>query len=267
MRFVKAPPDRVVRSNEQSHPAIISIAMFTEAQRQRQVRGVNGQQAERAGRKSKYPSALRGRVRCALCGRKMEAAPRDGVMRFSCRARNSVPGEVRDKHPPSIYVREAGMLTDITTWLSELLRPEKRIELLATVLAGQGGAPLDPSKLEAAQARLDAANLRMSREIEAIDAGIISPALVERLNASERERVAAEAELADPGELTRLVEPEIADAIERLPTHLTESDAPDELQPLFEEVGLVVSFDGPTRSARFAATICGVTIASTGADY
>jgi DNA invertase Pin-like site-specific DNA recombinase len=78
-RFRRATPDRVVRSRVLAHPAIVDVETFTQVQLRRRSKAAGGlrtaRKSERSGRETKRSYLLRGRIRCALCGRKMEASP------------------------------------------------------------------------------------------------------------------------------------------------------------------------------------------------
>src|SRR4051794_20784815 len=75
-RFRRAKPGQVVRSREPAHPAIVSVEDFTGAQLLRRTRSAGGMagiaKLDRASTPAKRDYLLRGRVRCAVCGRKMQ---------------------------------------------------------------------------------------------------------------------------------------------------------------------------------------------------
>jgi Recombinase len=80
VRFRRASSERIVRSRRPAHPAIVSVAQFTEVQLLRRSRAAGGldsrRKLERGAKATKWPYALKGMVRCALCGRRMEGTPR-----------------------------------------------------------------------------------------------------------------------------------------------------------------------------------------------
>ncbi|HEY0690955.1 MAG TPA: recombinase family protein [Kribbella sp.] len=79
VRFRRANPDRVVRSRQPAHPAIVSVEDFTQAQLVRRSKAAGGlrtaRKAERSGRVTKHVYLFHGRIRCAVCSRKMEGSP------------------------------------------------------------------------------------------------------------------------------------------------------------------------------------------------
>ena len=76
VRFRRSHTDRVVRSRQAAHPAIVSIDTFTQAQLLRRSKSAGGLRTtckeERSGRGTLRPYPLRGRLRCSVCNRKME---------------------------------------------------------------------------------------------------------------------------------------------------------------------------------------------------
>ncbi|WP_214659786.1 recombinase family protein [Streptomyces malaysiensis] len=69
------PAEAWIRSNEPAHEAIISPDLFDTARTVRQQRARTQGRQERAGKHSARPYVLRGRIRCTLCGRKMQPTP------------------------------------------------------------------------------------------------------------------------------------------------------------------------------------------------
>jgi hypothetical protein len=111
VRFRRASADRVVRSRQPAHPALVSVEEFTQAQLRRRAKAAGGLRtackAERSGRATTRPYLFRGRIRCAVCDRKMEASPRAHAMYYRCPARTLAPGSpALASHPPAVYLHE-----------------------------------------------------------------------------------------------------------------------------------------------------------------
>ena len=107
IRFRRAASDRVVRSRRPAHPAIVSVETFTRAQVLRHSRAAGGLAArrklERGPRAAKRPYVLRGRVRCAHCGRRMEGTPKHNREYYRCVARTLAPGSAAlATHPRNV---------------------------------------------------------------------------------------------------------------------------------------------------------------------
>ncbi|WP_229373464.1 recombinase family protein [Umezawaea beigongshangensis] len=96
VRFRRAAPEKVVRSRQPAHPAVVTVEEFVEAQLLRRSRAAGGLAAsrklERGPKATKRPYPLRGRVRCAYCSRRMEGTPRKTRTYYRCSARTLVPG-------------------------------------------------------------------------------------------------------------------------------------------------------------------------------
>lgn len=201
VRFRRANPDRIVRSREPAHPAIVSVEIFTEVQLLRRSRAAGGlaerRKLERGPKVTKRPYPLRGRVRCALCERRMEGTPRQKRTYYRCAARTLVPGSpVLATHPKNVYLPEAAVLETLNGWLGHVFARENQDETVAALVASQGGPAVDGGR-DAAKRRLDAAETKLRRLRAAIEAGADPAALVESINVAQAERVAAQAELAN----------------------------------------------------------------------
>lgn len=86
VRFRRSTPDRIVRSRKPAHPEIVSVEDFTRVQLLRRSKGAAGlktaRKSEQAGRPVKRLYLFRGRIRCAVCSRKMEGSPRKHAMYY-----------------------------------------------------------------------------------------------------------------------------------------------------------------------------------------
>lgn len=251
LRFARAPRSRVVRSSEPTHPAIVTVATFTEAQRRRLGKQGAAQYANRAGRTSKYPSALRGRVYCALCGRRMYASAKGNSMRFACRARESAAGRAAgSNHPPSIYVREETLLATLMPAVRRALAPENRDSLAVAALPSADTVDAGRDRIRAAKTRAADAKVRIERELAAIDAGALSSSLVQRLNQSQAEYEAAQREVKEPGPSMASQRRAIADALDAAEIDDVDDHDLAALGELFDTLGLTVVYDGTTKESK-----------------
>ncbi|MGW2517498.1 hypothetical protein ACWC09_10835 [Streptomyces sp. NPDC001617] len=80
------PAEQWIRSNEPAHEAIISPTRFDTVQTLRGQRARNHGRQERAGNQGARPYALRGRIRCTLCGRRMQPATIEALTHASAAA-------------------------------------------------------------------------------------------------------------------------------------------------------------------------------------
>lgn len=177
VRFRRASADRVVRSRRPAHPAIVSVQEFTEAQLRRRSRAAGGMRGraklERTRTRGTRPYALRGRMRCGLCLRKMHGAViRQQETYYQCLARTLAPGsEALADHPRTVNLREDEALKVLNEWLSYLFARRNVDRTVAELVASQG-AQSQTSDREAAKKRLTEADAKLRRFQDAIAAGI-----------------------------------------------------------------------------------------------
>lgn len=230
---------------------------FTEAQLIRRSRAAGGKRGiaklerTRVGGKRTY--LMRGRVRCGICTRKMQGAPiRQGVY-YRCYARTLAPGApALLDHPRTVNLREDELVDAANGWIGGVFAPKNVDETVAAILASQGGPVVDIR--DGVKQRLADAETRLQRHRAAIEAGVDPAALVEAMNEAQAERAAAKAELANAPVVATVTDAEIyamIDSLGDVGRVLTERK-PDELQELYEKLGLELRYD-PTEKAAYAA--------------
>ncbi|WP_121007216.1 recombinase family protein [Saccharothrix australiensis] len=198
IRFRRASADRVVRSRRPAHPEIVSVEEFTQAQLLRKSKYAGGlrtaRKTERAERATKQTYLFRGRVRCTVCERKMEASPRARGMYYRCPARTLPNGSpALGIHPPTVYLREDVLVDAVNKWLGELFAPKNVDRTVSALVDSQG--TVTPTNHDSARKRLAKAEKELARFQAAIKAGIDPLALVEPMNEAQAVRAAAKAEL------------------------------------------------------------------------
>ncbi|MET7765243.1 recombinase family protein [Streptomyces sp. NPDC005393] len=102
------PCDEWIWSNEPAHDALVNKELFEAAQTARRQRAHAGRQQERPGRQSRRRAyVLRGRVRCALCGRKMQPSGIRDRVYYRCEFKQQETALYPDlDHPRTINLRE-----------------------------------------------------------------------------------------------------------------------------------------------------------------
>jgi hypothetical protein len=240
VRFRRSSTDRVVRSRQTAHPAIVSIDTFTQAQLLRRSKSAGGLRTtckeERSGRGTVRPYPLRGRLRCSVCNRKMEASPRAHGTYYRCPARTLAPNSpILAQHPAAVYVREAAICAPLNRWIVTLFDTQNRTRTIQTLVESQGGSLADAQR-EHARRRLTNAGTKLRRHQAAIEAGIDPAALIDAINQAQAERVAAHTELnAQPAalELTRQDIETMIDSIGDIIATITEAE-PQRLTALYD---------------------------------
>lgn len=253
IRFHRSSNDRVVRSRQAAHPALVSVEAFTQTQLLRRSKSAGGlrtaRKEERSGRATVRAYPLRGRLRCAVCNRKMEASPRAHGMYYRCPARTLAPhSPVLTRHPAAVYVREAAICIPLNKWIATLFDPNNRDRTVQALLDSQGGSFTD-AKFDQARRRLANAEARLRRHQAAIEAGVNPAAIVDAINQAQAERAAAYAELSGTPaseELTRHDVEAIIDSIGDIGAALTHTE-PHNLANLYEALRLQMIYDHESR--------------------
>lgn len=253
VRFRRSSPDRVVRSRQPAHPAIVTVEEFVETQLLRRSKAAGGLAAarklERSRKTTKRPYPLRGRI--GYCARRMEGTPRKARIYHRCSARSLVPGSsVLDTHPKNVYLAEAAVLGPLNTWLGDLFDRKNIDRTVEALVDSQGGARSEGCTQETAKKRLAEAEARLRRFQAAIAAGVDAEALVESINEAQAQRAAARAGLENipaPNTLTTAEVHAIVDYLGDVGTALNQGD-PAKLEDLYEALRLEMVYDPEART-------------------
>jgi hypothetical protein len=250
VRFRRSSADRVVRSREQAHPAIVSVETFTQAQLRRRSRSAGGirnlGKLERTRTTGTRPYLLRGLVRCALCGRRMQGAViRKRETYYRCLARTLAPGSAAlAGHPRTVNLREFHVVEPLNAWIGGLFSKGNVERTVVALVASQDG-DAKPSAHEAARKRLTEAEGRLKRFQDAIAAGIEPSALVDAINEAQAQRAAARAELDGAPAPTLITEAEVyalIDSLGDVGAALKDTE-PGSLERLYRELGLGLRYE------------------------
>ena len=259
VRFRRSAPDRVVRSRRPAHPEIIDVETFTRAQLRRRAKSAAGlataRRTERSGRPTKRTYLFRGLIRCAVCTRKMEASPRAHAMYYRCPARTLAPeSPVLATHPPAVYLREDPVRDAVNAWLGELFHPDHIDHTVATLIHSQDRPHAEPST---ARKRLTDAEAKLRRYQQAIGAGIDPTALVEAINTTQAERLAAQAELDNtpaPSTITQAEIHAMIDSLGNISTALNDGK-PQQLTELYTATDLQICYEPETSIAKVSIRV------------
>lgn len=249
VRFRRAEPSRVVRSRRPAHPAIVTVEMFTQAQLMRRSRAAGGMRGkarlERTRQTGTRPYVLRGLVRCGICTRKMIGATiRDREAYYRCLARSMAPGSpMLAEHPRTVNLREVDVVEPLNGWLGTLFGRENLDRTVAHLLSGQDDRS-DSAAREAAKARLASAKAALRRFQASIAAGIDPAAIVDAVNEAQAQRAAAEAELANTPEASRIGRAEVYAMIDSLGDigSKLRRGSPDKISQLYHDLGVELRF-------------------------
>ncbi|MFI8975158.1 recombinase family protein [Nocardia asteroides] len=262
VRFKRSPPQRIVRSRRPAHPAIISVETFTQATLKRKERsGMNNQSRSKLERtRTTNPAAprlFRGRIRCELCNRKMQAETIRGSVYYRCRASNLPPGSPhREQHPSTINLREDHLIEPVDRWLATLFDPE-HLDTTVAALQEASNADSTDTRRDALRRQIQQAQTKINRHLAAIEAGIDPQAVVTALNAAQTEKASAEVEINTLPKTEQLTATEIRKLIESLGDVrlVLTNGAPEHKQELYETLMLQVRYSHLEHRADICAHI------------
>ena len=125
-----------VWSQQPTHPPLVLTDMFETVQDI----FATGQRTAIRKEKTRHPYVLSGLMRCGVCGRKMQASWNNGAAYYRCK----FPEEyaiAENKHPNTVYVREAAVAPGLNTWIAQCGRKRfraksrgRQVELGATAV-------------------------------------------------------------------------------------------------------------------------------------
>jgi site-specific DNA recombinase len=213
----------------------------------------------RAQRRHETPYLLRGRVRCAICGRRMAGTNQGNRRRYyRCELRRSRPGASID-HPIDVYVREQPLVEALDQWLDELFAPEHVASTVQAIVDAAAHDPAHQARVDQARYALGEARQRRAQYRAALDRGadpatvttwITEAATQERGALAELEHLAA----AAPAPLTADEALAVVDRLGGMPGLLEHADQ-DDRAGLYAALGVSATYDPTTRSAELTVAI------------
>ena len=254
------PAEEWIRSHEPAHEAIISPDLFDTAQTVRRQRARNHGRQERAGKQGARPYALRGRVRCTVCGRKMQPATIRNSVYYRCEFKDQeealYPGLT---HPRTVYLREDVLCQALDPWIARAFAPERltaTIEALTHASATASAAETrTPEQAQARQAIKDCER-RLDRYQAALEAGADPAVVTQWINEAQRDREAARKKVdalpaatrkkqspLDAQQIREITE-RLGDIAQRIRVADTETKG-----PLYEALGITISYEHAKKTA------------------
>ncbi len=240
-----------VVSDDVAHPALIDDDVFEQVQRRLASRGVRS--VRETGARARHGYALRGLVRCSVCGRKMQGTWNHGRAHYRCRFPAEYALANRIDHPAAVYVREDVVVGPLDAWLAAAFHPD----LVATRLSRIQGEPVVDAGAETARRELAECDRLLARHRAALEAGADPVLVAEWTRDIRRRRDSAEAALqAKPAAPRRMSEQQISTLVESLGGLiglLTDADA-DRKCELYRELGVSMTYQHPERIVLVEAT-------------
>ena len=273
-RPVLRPREQWVWSAEPTHEAIISKELFAGVEDRALRNGRRSTSAKAktyASRKSRRPGrfyVLRGRVRCGLCGRRMEGSHQKGSNWYRCQyvSRHSVAAAEASGHPRVLGIKEDVVLDALRDFMAERLFGPDRLRLLGDELAAVAGGDLQKSdserkRLQAEQKKVDDALRRQALRLEEHDDPDhpVVKLAKERIEELSSQRGAVELALDElERERPKGPKPEEIEAmlagVPDLREALTEADG-EELAELLDAFDVAVSYDKSAGKLELSAAL------------
>ncbi|WP_234537751.1 recombinase family protein [Streptomyces shenzhenensis] len=203
-RMTHNPVEQWVWSNDTAHAAIVTTQLFDTVKKIRQQRARMPQRLERPGRQQQGQRtyALRGRVRCETCGRKMQPATIRNTVYYRCEFKEQEqslhPGM---NHPRAVCLREDVVCRALDRWIAKAFAPD-RLAATLTALA-QASAAANAAKTltpEQTQARkmVKECERRLARYQAALEAGADPAVVTQWINEAQADKEAARKKLDTP---------------------------------------------------------------------
>ncbi|MGW7369728.1 recombinase family protein [Streptomyces sp. NPDC054841] len=225
-RMTHNPSDQWVWSNEPAHEAIVTTKLFEAVQTTRSQRARAHQRQERPGRERgqrAYP--LRGRVRCALCGRKMQPATIRNSVYYRCEFKDQEatlhPGL---DHPRTVNLREDVVCQALDSWIARAFTPDRLTTTITALshasIAASTAEMHTPEQAQARQANKESER-RLTRYQAALEAGADPAVVTQWINEAQRDKEAAQNKLDTLPPVTQKTEPQLtADQIRAMTERL-----------------------------------------------
>ncbi|WP_436788922.1 recombinase family protein [Yinghuangia sp. YIM S10712] len=264
------PQEAWVYSDTPAHPALVSQDLFRQVQQRLHAR--NAASTGRAVR-TRHPYALKGRMFHSSCGRRMQGNWNNGTAHYRCRFPSEYALANTLDHPRTVYVREDAVLPPLDAWLATAFAPD-RIRHVLTAL--EDAQPDRDLRVEGARQTLADCDRKLARHRAALEAGA-DPHLVTTWSRDvQKERAAAEYELAritgehrNHGRMSRDEIRALIDALGGMLTVIRHAD-PTGKAEIYKTLGLHLTYEHETRKVlaetRPAPTMCVVKVSEGGLE-
>lgn len=252
----------LIRSNERAHEALVSVAEWQRAQQILSRRSAGGlaQMAarERTATQSKAFYALKGMIRCAACGRKLQADRynrgsddplRPRFVRYRCRSRDLLEGSnTAHNHPAGVELKQAELLELLSGWLGTLFAPENRESTTNALIAGLDVPSIAEVRADRDRQRLADIETRIANLLNLAEAGVDTASLAPRLTALNAEASTLRDSIqATPTKRAPISPSEVRALVDEFAESAAEvfgADAnPEHLYAFFKALGLELIYD------------------------
>src|SRR5216683_895822 len=225
---------------------LVSVEDFEAAQAIMAGAGRARQASHETRERVRNPYALRGRLYCGSCGRRMQAQYSNHAPYYRCRYPREYALASHVRHPANVYLREADILPAIDTWLATIFAPHRLTQTIAGLQAAQA-ATAGPGPAAPAQDTIADCDARLARYQATLDAGGDPQTIAGWTRQVKAERAAAlarDATQARHPPSSRLTEDDIRaliTALGNLPDVIRDA-GPAEKAAIYDQLGLKVTF-------------------------
>ena len=267
------PREQWVWSPSPTHPPIVPTELFDQVEACAQNNMSAAEEApaaypKRRTRRTGRVYVLRGRVRCSLCGRRMEGTHQKGSNYYRCRV-NATRGASAARgtgHPSALQIKEDTVLDAVLEFMDRRLFGPHRLEHLRQELALANNVQGRPrtEELERLQAELkdiDQASYRQSLRLEEHDDPnhpVVALAKQRIIQLSTRRKTVEEAIRATEAHQAQNLEAdEIEATLEAIPDlrDTLKSPTADELAQILDVFDVIASYDKPNRALTLSAIL------------
>ncbi|UWS75370.1 recombinase family protein [Streptomyces noursei] len=244
-------PDQWIWSTHPVHEPLVTMDTFARAQARRHKRSQD-RTAERSPRTTTRPYALRGRIRCSLCQRKMQGTFNHGHPHYRCRYPSEYAKSEAFDHPLAVYVREALILGELDNWIATVFAPGRLKATLHAMQQSQRAHIAAEPDLGAARRAIAECDRRLAQYRAALDAGANPTTVAGWISQAEADKAAAQHQLATAraAQRTALTDEQITHMIKALgdlTDRLLAAD-PGGKAPIYEEFGLELTYNATKRA-------------------
>jgi site-specific DNA recombinase len=231
-------PGKWIWSKEPVHKPLIGTEAFERAQALQRARGSKD---ERSPRRTPRGYALRGVMRCGICGRKMQGSWNNGKPHYRCTFLSEYAAKNKIDHPASVYLREEQLLPKLDAWLSRKFDP---IAFASAVREFEAARPEEPKRDESAQQEIAECDAKLSQHRAALEAGADPVLVTSWMKETQAKRALAEARLRKSAGRRRMTKEEIMNLVTELGgimQALKDADPADKAE-IYGRIGLTLTY-------------------------
>jgi site-specific DNA recombinase len=247
-------PARWVWSEESAHPPLIDTATFERAQELRQGRSAH---AQRVGRPTPRPYALRGLLFCGICQRRMQGSRNNQAIYYRCMFLAEYAARAKISHPRSVYLREETLTALLDECLMGPVRPDT-VPRTIDVLARSRDDGVSAVLAEQARREIGDCDAKLRRHRAALEAGADPKIVTGWMTETLARRAEAETRLRPGTRRQTMTAEQIADQLARIddiPAALGSAD-PAERAQLYGQLGLTMTYNRGASTVRVPSGHC-----------